>query len=381
MAVVFVHGITVRTDQYTELLSKVVDGFAAAGGKPAVSGCYWGDLGRAASYSGVSIPGFTVPDRRSAGPPADGNPATALMLLLLEEPLAELADLRAVDDDFQLYPRGFRPVPPAVRERNARLAAALPQVAERLAGDDPQTAAKQVAAVFAAAASTRADLDLPTLRPSIGRALLAASYRAEAEADDLAAGFAWNAAAVAIEEALDSSIGGQRSIFTRVGASALTLALRHGLRSRVMPGLSLFLGDVFAWFHRRDEILDKIDAAVLAADAGGPLVLVGHSLGGVILFDYCARAGRDVALLATVGSQVGLFGEMGVTAAATTPARIGRWINYYDPDDALSFLAGPVFDRVVDEAMPTNAPFPVAHGEYWNLPRMYTALAGAVSAL
>ena len=97
----------------------------------------------------------------------------------------------------------------------------------------------------------------------------------------------------------------------------MTVALRRGLRNRVMPAMSLFLGDVLSWFRNREEILNRVHDAVEAAGTDGPLVLLGHSLGGVIAFEYCAAAGRNIDLLATVGSQVGWFGEMGVLGSST----------------------------------------------------------------
>jgi hypothetical protein len=88
-----------------------------------------------------------------------------------------------------------------------------------------------------------------------------------------------------------------------------------------------------------------------------------------------------------VGSQVGFFGELGVLpvtmpAAAgklEAPARVGTWRNLYDPDDALGFLAAPIFSRVSDIELDTRAPFPAAHSEYWNLPDTYAKLTAVVT--
>ncbi len=96
-----------------------------------------------------------------------------------------------------------------------------------------------------------------------------------------------------------------------------------------------------------------------------------------------------MAFLATVGSQVGFFGELGVLSPLTSnpdgklavPGKLKEWRSYYDPDDALAFLAAPVFDRVTDIEIDTRAPFPVAHSEYWNLPGTYQKLAAAVKTL
>jgi hypothetical protein len=97
------------------------------------------------------------------------------------------------------------------------------------------------------------------------------------------------------------------------------------------------------------------------------------------------QADRDVALLATVGSQVGFFGELGVlsgpapaaTGKRNLPPRVGAWRNIYDPDDALAFLARPIFNEVRDIELDTGAPFPAAHSEYWNLPDTYAKVTAA----
>ena len=60
------------------------------------------------------------------------------------------------------------------------------------------------------------------------------------------------------------------------------------------------------------------------------------------------------------------------------PPELRSWHNLYDPDDALSFLAAPVFNTVKDIELDTRAPFPVSHSEYWNLPDTYQKLAAAV---
>ena len=220
------------------------------------------------------------------------------------------------------------------------------------------------------------------------RAITAGLYGEASGVDALSSEFRWTEAAVEVQGALNDQLGGQRGILSAVGSKALTVALRRGLRNRIMPAVSEFLGDVLAWFRNREEILSLVDEAVQAAGAAGPLVLVGHSLGGIIAFEYCARAKQDIDLLATVGSQVGWFGELGVLRASARftgeklalPPKLRSWHNMYDPDDALSFLAAPVFDGVIDIELDTRAPFPVSHSEYWNLPDTYRKLTAAVTA-
>jgi len=70
--------------------------------------------------------------------------------------------------------------------------------------------------------------------------------------DALSSEFRWNEAAAEVQGALNDQPGGQRGIFSEVGSRALTVALRRGLRNRVMPAVSLVLGDVLAWFRNRE---------------------------------------------------------------------------------------------------------------------------------
>jgi hypothetical protein len=394
--IIFIHGITVRLDRFNRLLESVKHGFTDSGCPLEVSGCYWGDLGRSESYTGISIPGIGE-GLRGIGETRSLADTPALLMLLLEDPLAELADLRDAEA-FGLDPAGFRPVPPDVEARSARLRAAEESVSAQVlakAGEfggpeapwSAEDAGRLVHEVFDAAAGADRMLDVSDLIEPMSRALTAGICRSVTVADDWPGEFRWNDAAMAVEGVLIQQLGGERGERIRnFRDRALTSALRHGLRAKVMPGLSLFLGDVMAWFRNRDAILGRVDEAVAYAGTSGPLVLIGHSLGGIIMFEYCLQADRDIELLATVGSQVGFFGELGVLNLNTrlpdgklpVPARLGRWYNYYDSDDALSFLATPIFDRVADIAIDTRAPFPIAHSEYWNLRDTYEKLTAAV---
>jgi hypothetical protein len=396
--IVFIHGITVRLDRFHRLLGSVKRGFVDSGCHLEVSGCYWGDLGRSESYTGMSIPGFGE-GVRGVGHTRSLADTSALSMLLLEDPLAELTDLRDTED-FTLDPAGFRPVPPNVEARNARLSAAeesvsaqvLPKGGEFGGPEAPWSAehiGRLVHEVFDAAARADQMLDVSDLITPMSRALTAGICRSVTVADDWPTDFRWNDTAMTIEDILDQQLGGERGkVIRSLRDQALTSALRHGLRVRVMPGLSLFLGDVMAWFRNRDAILELVEEAVVRAGTADPVVLIGHSLGGIIAFEYCVQASRDIELLATVGSQVGFFGELGVLNLASrlpdgklpVPVRLGRWYNYYDPDDALSFLAAPVFDRVADIEIDTRAPFPIAHSEYWHLRDTYEKLTAVVSA-
>ncbi|GGY12697.1 alpha/beta hydrolase [Streptomyces djakartensis] len=401
MPILFIHGITVRRERFDGLLGDLEKGFAAVSttAVQSVKPCYWGDLGRSDAYKGATIPGFTVGTRDLEGSLPEES-EVGLLTALLEAPLAELAGLRDVEDFGDDAP-GFLSVPEAVEERNQRFDEADAAVSNRVASISPsvsgpyppldhETVDTIVHAVFDEVKRADRALGVEDLCPPVARAITAWLYRDTVRGDVLAGGFRWNQAVDLVETALreNEQLGGERGMFRELAkdlaSESLTFAFRAGLRNRIMPGLSLFLGDVFAWFRNRTQILERVEAAVRDAGNQGPLVIIGHSLGGVIAFEYCMEAGRTIELLGTVGSQVGLFSELGAihqvparlaSGQFESPAHVGTWLNIYDPDDVLSFLAAPVFTRVNDIVLDTGAPFPAAHSEYWNLPETYRKLA------
>ncbi|MBN1171821.1 MAG: hypothetical protein JXA67_06565 [Micromonosporaceae bacterium] len=84
--------------------------------------------------------------------------------------------------------------------------------------------------------------------------------------------------------------------------------------------------------------------------AVGPRVLIGHSLGSVVAYEY-VRQHRDaeLPLLLTLGSPLGLRvirGSLGALEASPDSAAEGRqraparWVNIYDPGDPVACAGG-----------------------------------------
>jgi hypothetical protein len=173
-------------------------------------------------------------------------------------------------------------------------------------------------------------------------------------------------------------------------------------RESLNAQLGRFFGDIFIYFNTRGDknapgpipkrILDALDAA--ADVVGEPLVIIGHSLGGVITFDllgYC-RPELQVDLFITVGSQVAHFEEIKLfktsdpvikgPAKAATPANIMHWINVYDEVDIFSYAAKAVFDRVdLDARYDTQTYVIKAHGAYFDQARFYQRLRDRINHL
>jgi len=117
---------------------------------------------------------------------------------------------------------------------------------------------------------------------------------------------------------------------------------------------------------------------------GEALVVVTHSMGGNVLYDLLTDFAPDLELDAwvSVGGQVGQFEEMKLfrrsdpdlgaphKVSGLAP-RVGTWLNVYDPADALSFRAEPIFADARDALFKTGASVFKAHGDYFKRPRFY----------
>jgi hypothetical protein len=123
----------------------------------------------------------------------------------------------------------------------------------------------------------------------------------------------------------------------------------------------------------------------------GDVVLLAHSLGGVIAFDLLAgqdKSGLDrVSMLVTVGSQVPLFYELGaLTCGVNFPVMLSEafkpdWLNVYDKRDLLAYAGGELFSkRCTDIMVNTKDPFPSAHNAYWDTEDFYLQLDAGMRA-
>lgn len=162
--------------------------------------------------------------------------------------------------------------------------------------------------------------------------------------------------------------------------------------------LARFLGDAFMFFSRRkagNAVRREIAAAILdaarAAEAERqPLVLIGHSMGGSVLHDMLsdpeqvraleAELGRPLAvkLFMTVGTQVGLFAELGqfMPSDAGHPLVVGcrHYWNVFDFADTLSFLTGPILRGVIDLEVNTAGGVLHSHNAYFDNTVFFTRL-------
>ncbi|OAP43548.1 hypothetical protein ATB98_24490 [Sinorhizobium saheli] len=179
------------------------------------------------------------------------------------------------------------------------------------------------------------------------------------------------------------------AVTDRVRNAASTLGF-GAVRGNLSPAIGLFLGDVFVYLKDGDvrqriraEIGKAVTAAHLASKAGkGPLILIGHSMGGVILVDMLANpraAGLPddlkVDALLTVGSQPGFFAVLDLLAWSGAqrkkPGCVNRWLNIFDPIDPLAFRTDTIFEGAEDFSFNSVTGIMEAHSKYFQRPQFY----------
>ncbi len=193
-------------------------------------------------------------------------------------------------------------------------------------------------------------------------------------------------------------------ILDSAGDFASTKALAWS-RASLNAIMGRFFGDVFIYMHERGDASKpgRIPARLLqawddakAARPNEPLVILGHSLGGVISFDLLShfRPQLEVDLFISVGSQVSHFEEMklfrasdpaipsgDLTRRAQKPDNVKHWINVFDEVDIFSYACAKVFDNVQDFHYDTKTYVIKAHSAYFAQPRFYERLRARIDTL
>lgn len=162
---------------------------------------------------------------------------------------------------------------------------------------------------------------------------------------------------------------------------------------------ALLIGDAFSYFSSRGDtktaapiaqrVIESLQEAHRQAKSNGEeLVVIGHSMGGVILCDIVTCYGQDIPIdvLITVGSQYPLFADLqmfpgisGTSRPIKRPENVRRWFNVIDPHDFLGYPASHIFEGVEDYHLPTYSLGAASHTDYFNRPSFYFQLARRLS--
>jgi hypothetical protein len=183
---------------------------------------------------------------------------------------------------------------------------------------------------------------------------------------------------------LTMALGTELGLFDALSRTSLRMsgsaaqAMWRRQRGAYGDKASPFASDVLRFLAHGDNprqfIADQI------RDAEAPVVLLGHSLGGIMCVDLlCRDTFENVCALITVGSQAPALHEIGAFPALDQggglPEPFPPWLNVYDERDMLAYLAQPIFKRVSDFRVVSNRQFPTSHSYYWELPAFWQRAA------
>ncbi|WP_243075678.1 hypothetical protein [Microbacterium sp. SS28] len=154
-------------------------------------------------------------------------------------------------------------------------------------------------------------------------------------------------------ERVDDEGGTEDPVQSAVLAAATTVLANN--RAAIAVAAGNFIRNVFFYFNDRNNIREWVAREIAAERAkyDGPMVVAGHSLGGVIAVDALTYREQPKTLLVTAGSQMPLFAVLRLAeplgGGGVRPFK--PWLNFYNPRDPLSYYASTVF--------PPESVFPV----------------------
>ncbi|MFD7834344.1 alpha/beta fold hydrolase [Streptomyces sp. NPDC059761] len=392
----FIHGTGVREPGFSELYGRFSAGLRAVA--PAVRPVpfYWGgEFGATLAAGGLSLPQPGGRSRGGLGESPDAAPAedtdSERWADLYRDPLVELT-LAAADGPAAPGELPLGVAPPGERPRAllAALEGKLADVAERT-GVPERHLAEAALALTRSPLPGRAASGLPDdedLARLLARAVVAAALSAvlAEDAPVVPDGEARDAAVAALAELMGARpVGSERGLGALLARPALRLASHAAVRRRraLTEAAHPAAADIMRYLARGGALRRRLRE--LIEELPAPVVVVGHSLGGIIALDTLVGTPLpQVELLVTVGSQGPFLYESGALPGLSHPEPLPRhvpdWLNVYDRRDLLGYLGAGLFpDRVTDVEVDNRQPFPAAHSAYWTNPAVYREIAARLS--
>lgn len=404
----FIHGTGVRKAGFEQSMESLAAGLKKAG-RPdiAVAGFLWGDpLG--VKIDDAAIDAVLPPAKAKDVGADDSQWEAALWAQLLEDPLFELR-MAAIRD---VGPGGVQAAPlPGVGQLpdivvSTRVAALPGKLQDPLPGGVSAAVIGRAASdigpspELAQAALAAPDPDDPDLNRAIARAIVAeALVRSRGEIGEGPDALYVVADRRDLVELVANmlvpatkGLGGW--LFDKIKGAAEVWATGYGKKRRdgLMTGAGPGIGDIMLYQRRGDAILSAIESEILRLAAkGGPLVVLGHSLGGIMLVDLLSRPRASgplpVEKLITVGSQSPAFfacdalETMRRNQALPSGTPFVPWLNVFDRNDFLSFCASRAFPGapagIEDFEIASGVSFPDSHSAYFRQDSFYSKIVSA----
>lgn len=400
---VFVHGTGVRKEGWVETFGRVQD-YGRQYGLDGVHfvGCPWGpDVGVPVDYiAGTLPPEVITRDALEVHQASEQEIETAIWSLLIEDPLFELRLVgeggSVGEEDGAVVVGALRADQAAVsmlqafRSRVAsldlsRMGATADMIAAEIvdAADAVGNAPELLKAAQAAGKASDPDFITAVARSIVAHVLARHRFDPPGAAPPILFD---NKLRQALVERVDDALApiATRGLlsawikekvkgFAVQRASSWVESRRHGFMGMSTPAI----GDVL-FYQRRGDVFRRYVASRLQG-LERPVVAVGHSLGGIILVDLLSGPDAPpVDLLVTAGSQSPML--YAIDALGTIrwgqekPRPFTPWLNIYNRQDFLSFVAGRVFPGVsgiTDAEVDPGVPFPESHSSYWYTSRTY----------
>jgi hypothetical protein len=355
----FIHGTGVRGDGYLRTLDLIVRKASQFLPGVTVSGCAWGDpLGARLNKKGASIPNYSETGNAF---PALESADQARWRLLAEDPLLEL---RILPEDERVGPPPgpwlFAQIPALATNAVIldlispwELSQPWPACISRLAADPAWQNVVSSVTESKAAASEK-----------VARAVVAAfQLYLRANGFPGLGGPQRDRLKIALLPFLGGPPAGVKDWF--LGRLTNVAEKRRGL---ISDATSPAVGDILRYQARGGAIRNLIGTEV---ERTSTTILLAHSLGGVAAVDWLASEQRPIEYLFTVGSQAPYFYEIDALYSrafgAGLPEYFPKWINFFDPNDFLSYKGQEIFPSVVeDHEVDNGQPFPESHSAYFH---------------
>ena len=389
--IVFVHGTGTRKAQFDATFEIIKHNLLSRRPDLSVTPCYWGEpLGAELYANGASIPDYAKTRRLEEMKEEDS--LVALWEQLYRDPLFELRLLSIkADNTGDSRVRGGPPQPDLLSSMmpSSTLQTKLVEAGIAEMFETARQSVQRSAAYQKSLQATTQDPDW--YRAATARALVAMSIAVCEDQQKYAPIITDAGMRDRLIEQVGNELAGSRRSFgswatKQVFELALTLGVMNQMqrkRGALTDATYPFAGDILLYQGRGEKIRAFIGE--LVQQAKSPVVLLGHSLGGIACVDLLIEeALSQVELLVTVGSQAPFFYEINALHSLRwqepLPAYFpASWLNIYDLRDFLSYIGANVFPgRIRDVQVDNKQPFPHAHGAYFANQQTWEAIVPVI---